>query len=170
MVIRAALAAILGLAVGVPCMGQASQADSQALQSILTEIRGIHEDIRVTETSQILLTELGMQQSFVIRAIQRVDDAQSKLVQVESGQKHVAGDLTRLEDKLSQTTDSSETKRISEDIERARNDLSALKLEAQQDSTILQQSQEHLRTAQEALDGTQSELNAIVQRLRPAHN
>jgi len=49
----------LGFVMVAPCFGQNSQSDSQTLQAILNELKQIHEEIRVTETTQILLAELG---------------------------------------------------------------------------------------------------------------
>ena len=83
MMIRTACVAMLALVIVVPCCGQTSQGDSQTFQAILTEIREIHEELRVTETTQILLAEMEMQQSQVNRAQQRVDEAQSKLSQLK---------------------------------------------------------------------------------------
>jgi hypothetical protein len=169
MLIRVAFATFLGIAVSLPGLAQTSSTESQTLQAILAEVRGIHDDIRVTQTSQILLAELGMQQNVVTRALQRVDDARSKLAQIQVDEKHATGDMERLQDQLNQSSDSAERKRNSENIERLENDLATLKLKEQQGTTSLQQAQEQLRGAQETLDGTQSELNDIVKRMHPAH-
>jgi len=170
MAIRAVLSAIFWLAISVPSLGQTTQGDSQTLQEILTELRGIHDDIRATETSQILLVELEVQQSLVNHVTQRVEEAQSKVNQIQIAQKHSAGDEARLEDELSQSTDPSQTKRISDEIERVKTGIATLKIEEQQDSTNLQEAEEQLRSAQDTLDGIQDKLNKIVKRLHPDLN
>ena len=61
---HAATFVLLGIIGVLPGFGQATaQADSQTLQAILVEIRGLHNDVRLSETTQILLTELEMQQT-----------------------------------------------------------------------------------------------------------
>ncbi|HKO10716.1 MAG TPA: hypothetical protein VJV22_02015, partial [Acidobacteriaceae bacterium] len=65
MTIRPLLLAILSFAAAIPCPAQTAPSDSQTLQSILSEIRAIREEVKTTETTQILLTELQMQQSVV---------------------------------------------------------------------------------------------------------
>jgi chromosome segregation ATPase len=170
MAIRAVLSAIFWLAISVPSLGQTTQGDSQTLQEILNELRGIHDDIRATETSQILLVELEVQESLVNHATQRVEEAQSKVNQIQIAQKHSAGDESRLEDELSQSTDPSQTKRINDDIERVKTGFATLKIEEQQDSTNLQEAEDQLRIAQDTLDGIQDKLNKIVKLLHPGLN
>jgi chromosome segregation ATPase len=170
MAIRAVLSAIFWLAISVPSLGQTTQGDSQTLQEILTELRGIHDDIRATGTSQILLVELEMQQSLVNHATQRVEEAQSKVNQIQIAQQHNAGDEARLEDELSQSTDPSQTKRINDDIERVKARIAALKFEERQDSTNLQEAEDQLRSAQDTLDALQDKLNKIVKHLHPDLN
>ena len=64
----AVVAGVLGCGVG---FGQTpTQTDSQTLQAILVEMRGLHNDVRMSQTTQILLTELEVQQTAVTRAMQ----------------------------------------------------------------------------------------------------
>ena len=126
--------------------------------------------MRVTETSQILLTELEMQQGVVNRAMQRVDEARSKLLEVQAEQKHSAGELARAEDELQHTADSVREKEISEGIEGLKSSAAALKIREQERTESLQSAQDQLRNAQDTLDGIQDDLNSIVKRLRPTHN
>jgi septal ring factor EnvC (AmiA/AmiB activator) len=105
MMIRTVCVSMLGFVIVVPCCCQTSQADSQTFQAILTEIREIHEELRVTETTQILLAEMQMQQSQVNRAEQRVDEAQSKLSQLKTDRRYFEGKLARSEDALRQDTE-----------------------------------------------------------------
>lgn len=79
MTIRPLLLAILSFAAAIPCSAQTASSDAQTLQSILTELRAIREEVKTTQTTQILLTELEMQQSVVNRATQQVADIEAKL-------------------------------------------------------------------------------------------
>jgi len=147
-----------------------SESDSKTLQAILTEVQGIHDDIRATETAQILLAELEMEQGTVNRASQRLEDARSKLVQVQKDQKVVAADLEAAEDRLNQASDSAEQKALTQDVERLKSNLAALKSDEQARSSTRQEAQDQLRIAQDALDSTQNELNTIVKRFSPGRN
>ena len=135
------------------------------MREILAEIRGIHEEVRVTETTQILLTELEMQQSVVTRATENVDSARSKLLDIQRDRKLVANDLEHAEDRLSQVSDAGEKKAISDEIERYKGNMAALKMEESGRETALQQMEQRLRTEQDSLENIEKELNAIVARL-----
>jgi chromosome segregation ATPase len=138
------------------------------MREILAEIRGIHEEVRVTETTQILLTELEMQQSVVNRETQNVDSARSKLLDIQRDQKRVAGELELAEDRLSQASDSDKQKAISDEIERHKANIAALKIEESGRETTLQQMEQRLQTEQDSLENIEKELNAIIARLRPS--
>jgi hypothetical protein len=161
------LIACLWFANAATGFGQNPGSDSQTLREILTEIRGIHEDMRVTQTTQILLTEFEMQQSVVNRATENVDSARAKLLDIQRDQKLVATDLQRAEDHMSQASDAEERKHIAEEIERHKSNITALTVEERRRSTTLQQVEQRLQTAQDSLEQIESELNAIVARLRP---
>jgi DNA polymerase I-like protein with 3'-5' exonuclease and polymerase domains len=147
--------------------GQDREADSQTLREILTEIRGIHEEVRVTESTQILLTELEMQQSIVNRAAENVDSERSKLLEIERDQKRGTSELERTEDRLSQAKDQQEQKAIADDIERQKANIAALKIEEGGRAAALQQLEQRLQSAHDNLEDTQRELNEIIARLRP---
>ena len=164
---RLTIIALFGIAAAAPGFGQAADSTEKTLLAILAEIRGIHEDLRATESSQILLTELQMEQGVVSRAIERVDEVRSKLLELQQGEKMVTAEMKRTEDQLNQATDPGEQKHLADEVERHRSNLAALKSEEQLRSTALQEAQERLRNAQEALDSTQGELNDMIKRLNP---
>jgi hypothetical protein len=91
MKMRAVITAFFLFALAVTGFGQDRESDSQTLRQILVEIRGIHEDVRVTESTQILLTELEMQQSVVNRDTEDADNARSKLLDIQRDRKLAAG-------------------------------------------------------------------------------
>jgi len=155
-------------AIAATGFGQNPGSDSQTMREILTEIRGIHEDMRVTETTQILLTEFEMQQSVVNRATENVDSARTKLLEVQRDQKMVASDLERAEDHLSQASDADERKHVAEEVERHKANMGGLKIEESGRMTTLQQMEQRLQNAQDSLENIEKELNAIVARLRPS--
>ena len=80
------------------CAAQTRDSDSQTLYQILVELRAIHEDMRVSETTQLLVAELEMQQGVVSHAVQDADNARTKLNEIHLDQKQVAAELDRAED------------------------------------------------------------------------
>jgi chromosome segregation ATPase len=170
MATRVVAAAIFVLALAVPCFGQNSPTDSQTLQAILTEIRAIHEEVKVTQTTQILLTELNIQQGVVSHATQRADDAQAKLSDLKEVEKASAAELTRTKDKLDQTTEPQESKALTDRVEELKRHASDLAAMEPDRTTDLQTAQQQLKDAQDKLDDIQNQLNAIVKRLTPSRN
>ncbi len=161
------LIACFWFAIAATGFGQNPASDSQTMREILSEIRGIQEDMRVTQTTQILLTEFEMQQSVVNRATENVDSARTKLLEVQRDQKLVTSDLQRAEDRLSQASDAEERKHIAEEIERHKSNIAASTVEERGRTATLQQMEQRLQTAQDSLEQIESELNAIIARLRP---
>jgi chromosome segregation ATPase len=166
MTIRTMFTAFFLFAVAATGFGQDRQSDSQTLREILTEIRGIHEDVRVTESSQILLTELQMQQGVVNRATENVDSARSKLLDIQRDQKLVASELEHAEDQLSKASETDEKNHFAAEIERLKANIAALKVEESGCTTTLQQMEQRLQTAQGSLEDIEKELNEIIARVR----
>src|SRR5579859_4031708 len=73
--------------------GQATSSEPQTLQALLTEVRELHQDLRISlarvQNAQILLSRLQTQQAAVTRASERLNDARSKLADAQDHQKHV---------------------------------------------------------------------------------
>lgn len=107
-----AVCAVLALSVTMPAFPQASQSESQTLQAILSELRGIHTDVRLTTISQILLTELQTQQTAVNTATERVSRARLELSNLQADEKRASVDLARSQETLSEATDPDQTKRL----------------------------------------------------------
>jgi hypothetical protein len=83
---------------------QAAPSDSQALQAILTEVRALRQDLRVslnrTQTMQILLVRFQLQEGAIARASDRLNNARQKLLDTHVHQKELALEAKRLEDAL----------------------------------------------------------------------
>jgi uncharacterized phage infection (PIP) family protein YhgE len=159
--------ALLGILSVLPSFGQASQADSQTLQAILAELRGIHNEVRLSETTHILLAELQIQQTAVDRAIQRRDDLRTKLSQVQGNQKNIAAQLAQLEETSSTTMDAAQKKRLAEIQESLKSSLANLKSEEPERSNELQEAESSLRKQQDALDSIQGRLDEVMKKLQP---
>jgi hypothetical protein len=168
MTMRAVITVFFLFALAVTGFGQDRQSDSETLRQILVEIRGIHEDVRVTESTQILLTELEMQQSVVNKATENVDSAREKLNDIQRDQKLVASDLEHAEDEQSEVSDEDGKRAIAQKIEGDKANIAAFKIVERERSTTLEQMEERLQTAQDSLDNIQNELNAVIARLHPS--
>ncbi len=90
--------------------GQTTSTDSQTLQSLLSEVRGLRQDLRVSlnraQSMQILLARFQMQESAVTSASDHLNDARQRLLDAQVHQKELA-----LEFKLAFRTGSTATLR-----------------------------------------------------------
>ena len=91
---------VLGIA--VVTRGQTTPSDSQTQQALLTEVRALRQDLKVSlarmQSAQILLSRLQIQEVAVTRASQHLDDARSKLAEVQVVLKSEAAEIKHLED------------------------------------------------------------------------
>ena len=118
---RRALFFIL-LVSGIPgaTFGQTASSDSQTLQALLTEVRELRQDLRISlariQGAQVLLSRLQTQQGSVTRASERLNDARARLGDAQSHQKHLAVNIKRLEDALSAEQNLAQQKELREAI------------------------------------------------------
>jgi chromosome segregation ATPase len=164
------VAVTFALALAVPCLAQTTPSDSQTLQAILAEIRAIHQEVKVTQATQILLTELQIQQSVVDRATQRAEDAQSKLSEIKAAEKDTTGEQERIKERLDQTTDPNVVQALADRAEGLKRQAATMATIEQERTSNLQSAQQQLKNAEDALDDIQSQLNAIVKQLTPARD
>ena len=144
---------------------QNRDADSQTLRAILNELRSIHEDMRVTETTQLLVAELEMQQSVVNRAVEKADAARSKLSDIHSDQKRLAAEMKIAEEQMDKATNPDEKNAMGQDNERRKANLEALKNAEREAASTLQDMEQRLQNAQDKLAAVEAELNAAISRL-----
>jgi peptidoglycan hydrolase CwlO-like protein len=85
--------------------GQNTSSDSQTLQSLLSEVRGLRQDLRLSlnraQSMQILLARFQMQEGAVTRASDHLNDARQKLLDTQVRQKELALEVKRLEGDIS---------------------------------------------------------------------
>jgi chromosome segregation ATPase len=163
---RLALLAVFGI---LPSFAQTpTQTDSQTLQAILVEMRSLHNDVRLSQTTQILLTELEVQQTQVNRAMQKRDDAKNRVTQLQDNEKNISAQLVRFTDASNSTTDPQQQKGIAQTIESFKTQLANLKSQEQDRANDLQDAESALRREQDTLAGIQDQLNAVVKKLQPA--
>jgi chromosome segregation ATPase len=148
-------------------VAQTQDTEAQTLRQILGELRAIHEDMRVTETTQLLVAELQMQQAAVNRATESTDNARGRLNQLHLDQKRAADDLARVEDQLDKSQILDERNAISQELDRQKSNVAALKNAERDTNTTLLDMEQRLQNAQDKLASIEAELNAAISRLGP---
>src|SRR5690242_18901053 len=82
------------LAISACAFGQATSSDTQTLQALLSEVRALRQDLRVslnrTQGIQILLARLQLQEGTVTRASEHLNDARQKLFETRVRQKELS--------------------------------------------------------------------------------
>jgi hypothetical protein len=102
------------LAVAPTAFCQTSPSDSQTLQALLLEVRQLHEDLQTDAAAalkaQILFLRVQTQQTAVARASQQVDEARSKLGEVQTARKKVEDEAKQTQDALEKIDNATERK------------------------------------------------------------
>src|ERR1051326_5517828 len=88
-------------------LGQSSTRDTQALESLVKELRQLRQDLVTTTVAaqrvQIVLYRLQGQETAVQRAAQRRDLARDRLTDTETQIKRVTAEIQRTEDRPPQS-------------------------------------------------------------------
>lgn len=162
----AAVAMMAGLGCGVG-WGQAAMTDSQTLQAILVEMRGIHNDVRLSQTTQILLTELEVEHGAVDKALEKRDAARNRLSQVQMNEKSFAAQIAQNEENAKATLDPVQQKRYADQEQMMKQNIANLKNQEPDAEGTLQDAENALRKEQETLQGIQAQLDDVVKQLQP---
>jgi DNA repair exonuclease SbcCD ATPase subunit len=147
--------------------GQASSSDSQTLQALLTEVRELRKVLLVSiakmQSAQILLARLQIQEVAVTRASQHLDDARSRLAEVQLVLKSEAAEIKHWEDEAPNANET--PAQIEEAVKRAKSDMeSATNLE-QQRQAIETEAELQLRTEKEKLNALETQLDELVRNM-----
>jgi hypothetical protein len=159
--------ALLALLSATPLFGQTSQSDSQTLQQILVEIRGMHNDVRLGQTTQILLAEYQVQQGVVTRATQRRDDLRTKLTQIQSTMKMFDTQIAQDDENAGKLLNPAQNKHIAD---MAKSTMISMKKQEQDTTNDLQDAENALAKEQSTLTDIKDQLDDIVKKLQPAGN
>ena len=151
----------------LPCFAQDSQTDTQTLQSILVELRAIHDDVRLSQASQILLAELQIAQAAVEKATERRDNMKMRVTQAQSNQKNLSTQLAQMGERASTLLDETQKKRIADTQDNLKSMLAAQQAEEQSGTNELADAENALRKKQDALNNVQSQLNDVMSKLQP---
>ena len=161
---RHLLLALLASAISPLCFAQSGGSDANTLSAILSELRSIHEDLRAAQTTQALLVEWQMEQGMVNRAADRVDEARSKLIDIQTDLKVATAHVSEVENYLNESTKPDEQAHLKDEVEHAQEGVAAMKAEVQARSSAIEDLQTKLRNAEDDLANTQDELNALIKK------
>ena len=146
--------------------GQAASSDSQTLQALLTEVREIRQDLHVSlagaQRAQILLSRLQIEEVDVTRASQHLEEARSKLVEVQVVRKSEEAEIKHLED-MPSTGESAE--QIQQAINSAKADLEASADVEQQRLAAKTEAEQQLQTEQAKLNKLETQLDELVRNM-----
>src|SRR5580700_3115296 len=158
---------LLFFGMALAAFGQASSSDSQTLQALLTEVRELRKVLQVSiakmQSAQILLSRLQIQEVAVTRASQHLDDARSRLAEVQLVLKSEAAEIKHWED---EAPNANETQaQIEEAVKRVKSDVeSATNLE-QQRQAIESEAELQLRTEKDKLNTLETQLDDLVRNM-----
>ncbi len=157
---------ILGLLlISTAAFGQTASTDSQTLQALLQEVRQLRQDLHTTalavQRAQILIHRAQAQETVVAHALQRLDDARSKLAGAQSGRKRLAIDTKQVEDLLGPTGNPNERKRLEETLAQFKARLEMMANEEQETQAKETECEVQLRSEQAKLNELHDELDRL---------
>lgn len=163
---RALFSIVALLGTSAYAFGQASTFDTQTLQALLSEVRALRQDLRMSlnraQTMQILLARFQIQEGVITRASDRLNDARQKLSDTRVHQKELALDLKRLEDALNTAENSTQQTDLQDRIKHLMSNLEVAGNIAQQQQTTEIQADQQLREEQDKLHVLESQLDDLI--------
>ena len=144
------------------------QTDSQVLQEILVEMRGIHNDVRLSQTTQILLTELEVEHGAVDKAMEKRDTARTRVSQLQMNEKNFAAQIAQNEENAkTMTLDPVQQKRFADQAQMLKSNMATFKSQEDDATNVLQDAESQVRKEQDVLSGIQAQLDEVVKKLQP---
>jgi chromosome segregation ATPase len=145
---------------------QDAPSDPQTLHAILTEVRALRQDLRISLTRvqsiQILLSRLQMQQGAVARASEHLNDAHSKLADIQVRQRELAGELKRTEDAIGAEENLQQQKILQDRMNRVKSDIEVTGETEQQRQATGIQAEQQLRAEQDKLSALETQLDELI--------
>jgi len=145
---------------------QAGSSDSQTLQALLNEVRGLRQDLRVSmnraQTMQILLARLQIQEGVIARSTDHLNDVHQKLLEARSAQKEQVLGLKQLEDSVETSESAPQQADLQDRIKGAKSHLEIAASTTQQQQTSEIQAEQQLREEQDKLKVLESQLDDLI--------
>jgi valyl-tRNA synthetase len=154
------------LGISACAFGQAASSDTQTLQALLSEVRALRQDLRVSlnraQSMQILLARFQIQEGAITRASDRLNDARQKLLDTQVHQKELAQEVKRLEDALNAADNPQQQTEFQDRIKHVKSNLEVAGSIAQQQQTTEIQAEQQLREEQDKLNALESQLDELI--------
>lgn len=155
------------LAISACAFGQAASSDTQTLQALLSEVRALRQDLRVslnrTQGIQILLARLQLQEGAVTRASDHLNDARQKLFETHVRQRELSSGLKRTEEALNTADNPADNPQDLQDrIKHIKSDLEIAGNIAQQQQTTETQAEQELRDERDKLSVIEGQLDELI--------
>lgn len=167
---RLQLIICVALLSAMPAVAQTPLTDSQTLEAILTEIRQFHHDVQAaaanTAQTQIEITRLQIQSAVVVRATQRTNEVEDRLLHIQADYKRVQADLRRTQNDLEQSQDDSAKKSLQKEILASQAGLDHLAVDVQEAQTTESEAAAELQAERIKLNEVQDRLNRLEDELR----
>lgn len=145
--------------------GQATRTESQTLETLLSEVHKLREDLETAATSarraQILIYRLHAQEAVVEHASERLDEANSALDQLQARRKWEALQIKEYEDKKDHTENTAERQRLDGVISSLKSQLEAWSPEEEEAQSKHVELAERLRIEQAKLEQLENELDRM---------
>lgn len=156
---------VLGTASTV--FGQTTSSDSQTLQALLTEVRQLRHDLQVslakTQSAQILLSRLQIEEVAVTRASQHLDDARSRLAEVRLVLRSEASQIRHLEEDAPNVGET--PAQVADALKQVKSDFEAATNLEQKRQVIESEAELQLRTEQDKLSTLETQLDVLVREM-----
>jgi chromosome segregation ATPase len=163
---RRALSIIFLFGTSAYVLGQSAVSDNQTLQSLLSEVRGLRQDLRVslnrTQSMQILLARLQMQEGAVARASDHFNDARQRLMDARIHQKDLGLELKRLDEEMGNAQNPQQQADFQDRMKHLQSDLELGGNIAQQQETTEAQAEHQLREEQDKLNAIEGQLDELI--------
>jgi chromosome segregation ATPase len=164
---RAYFLILVVLGITAAGFGQGTSSDSQTLRALLSEVRELRQVLQSSltriQSAQILLSRLQIQEMAVTRASQHLDDARSKLAEVQVALKSEGAEIKHFEDYTPNAGESAA--QVEEALKRAKSDLEASTDLEQQRQATESEAEEQLRTEQDKLNSLEAQLDELVRNM-----
>ena len=155
----------------LPGVAQSDSANTETLRDILSEIRALHNDVRLSQTTQILLTEMEVQRGVVDKATEKRDNARNRLTQLQSTEKNFAAQIAQSEENArSLTLDPVRQKQLADQAQMLKANMANFKSQEDEAQSAALDAETTLRKEQSTLQGIQDRLDDVVKKLQPANN
>src|SRR6516164_5710696 len=170
---RSSLLALGCLLFATTCFGQSAPGDSQTLQSLLSEVRQLRQELRAmtiaAQRSQILIYRLQGQEASVARASQRLDEAREKLARTRDARKHLAADVKQTKDFVNNTDNpTTQRKALENRLSELKTRLESSESDEQKDQSQEIDAEQQLRAEETKLSDLRDQLDRLDKTLENA--